>query len=124
MELTATLSDSDVALLTRTASSPDTLTWAWFRGSSVIAGATGATYTPVVGDVGSILKAKATYRDNEDTENDKTAETAFVYAVRAKPETNIAPAFPTQVDDDDGPDSGDSGEHAFWTEHRSACCSE
>ena len=91
VELTATLSDSDVVV-------EDTPTWMWFRGSSVIAGAVGSTYTPVVGDVGSILKAKATYMDGEDDENDKTAEAAFVYAVRAKPETNIVPAFPTQGD--------------------------
>ena len=89
VELTATLSDSDVMV-------DGTLTWMWFRGSSVIAGAVGATYTPMPGDVGSILKAKATYMDGEDAENDKTAEAASVHAVRAKPETNIAPAFPTQ----------------------------
>ena len=97
VELTATLSDSDGP--NEDGQFTGTPTWAWFRGSSVIAGATGDTYTPVVGDVGSILKVKATYMDGEDDENDKTVETAFVYAVRAKPETNIAPAFPTQGDD-------------------------
>ena len=37
--------------------------------------------------------------DGEDADNDKTAEAASVHAVRAKPETNIAPAFPTQGTD-------------------------
>ena len=116
--LTATLSDSDVVVERH---SP---TWMWFRGSSVIAGAVDATYTPMPGDVGSILEAKATYMDGEDADNDKTAEAASVHAVRAKPETNIAPAFPTLGTDGTDPDSGGGGEHAFGTGHRSACCSE
>ena len=85
--LTADLTDSDGVV-------EDTATWMWFRGNDIIAGAIGATYTPMAGDVGSVLKAKATYRDGEDTENDKNAEAASVHAVRAKPATNIAPAFP------------------------------
>ena len=91
--LTATLSDSDEVV-------DGTLTWMWFQGSSVIAGAVGAMYTPMPGDVGSILKAKATYRDGEDADNDKTAEAASAHAVRAKPATNIAPAFPSQQGND------------------------
>ena len=71
VELTATLSDSDVEV-------SSTPTWMWFRGSSVIAGAVGTTYTPMPGDVGSILKAKATYMDGEDAENDKTAEAVLL----------------------------------------------
>ena len=90
VELTATLSDSDMVV-------DGTPTWMWYRGSSVIAGAVGATYTPMPGDVGSILEAKATYMDGEDAENDKTAEATSAHAVRAKPETNIAPAFPTPI---------------------------
>ena len=88
VELTATLVDSDVV--------DGIVTWMWFRGNDIIAGAIGDTYTPMAGDVGSILKAKATYRDGEDTENDKNAEAASVHAVRAKPATNIAPTFPDQ----------------------------
>ena len=58
--ITATLSDPDnpgeaLAELVD-------LTWEWLRGEDVIAGATGATYTPMVADVGSVLTAKATYR--------------------------------------------------------------
>ena len=86
--LTATLVDSDGV--------SGTATWMWFRGNDIIAGAVGDTYTPMAGDVGSVLKAKATYRDGEDTENDKNAEAASVHAVRAKPDTNIAPTFPDQ----------------------------
>ena len=93
--LTATLTDSDMV-------SDDTATWMWFRGSNVIAGAVGVTYTPIAGDVGYVLKVKATYRDGEDTENDKNAEAASVRAVRAKPATNIPPAFPDQVLTEDG----------------------
>ena len=88
--LTAALVDSDSDGVS------DTATWMWFRGNDIIAGAVGDTYTPMAGDVGSILKAKATYRDGEDTENDKNAEAASVHAVRAKPATNIAPTFPDQ----------------------------
>ena len=86
--LTATLTDSDVV--------SGTPTWMWFRGNDIIAGAIGDTYTPMAGDVGSVLKAKATYRDGEDTKNDKNAEAPSVHAVRAKPATNIAPTFPDQ----------------------------
>ena len=96
--LTATLVDSDVV--------SDTATWMWFRGNDIIAGGIGDTYTPMAGDVGSVLKAKATYRDGEDTENDKNAEEASVHAVRAKPATNIAPAFPDQDSTTNGPQTG------------------
>ena len=101
IELTATLTDPDeVTQENLNGTVSDDATWQWFRGSSVIAGAVGATYTPMPGDIGFILKAKATYMDGEDDENDKTAEAASVHPVRAKPETNIAPAFPTLVDDE------------------------
>ena len=120
--LTAALVDSDSDGVS------DTATWMWFRGNDIIAGAVGDTYTPMAGDVGSILKAKATYRDGEDTENDKNAEAASVNAVRAKPATNIPPAFPDQVLTEDwssdGADSDGGGEHAFWAEHRGGGCGE
>ena len=88
--LTADLTDSDVVV-------DGTVTWMWFRGSSVIVNATTATYEPVVGDIGSVLKAKATYRDGEDTENDKNAEGRSVRSVRRVPTGgNNDPAFPDQ----------------------------
>ena len=92
--LTATLRDSDVVR-------NGTPTWQWFRGSSAIVDATNAEYTPVTGDAGSRLKAKVTYRDGEDTENDKTAEgSSAPRSVRSVPTSgNILPVFPTQGDD-------------------------
>ena len=86
--VTATLADPDVAA--------GTPTWTWYQGSNVIAGASSATYTPLPGDVGFLLKAKATYRDGEDADTDKIAEAASVHAVRAAPDSNIIPTFPDQ----------------------------
>ena len=96
--ITATISDPD---------NPDQatvelvdLTWEWLRGEDIIAGATGATYTPMVTDVGSVLTARASYQDAEG--EDKTAEIESAHAVRAKPDTNTAPAFPDQDPSDTG----------------------
>ena len=78
----------------------NSVTWEWFRGNAEIAGAAAATYTPMAGDVGFVLTAKATYKDDEndkeeeDDENTKSKEAASDYAVRAKPATNFVPAFP------------------------------
>ena len=94
--MTATLTDGDGGGTT------DTPTWEWYRGSDIIAGAVSDTYTPMAGDVGSVLTARATYRDAEDTDNDKTAEVASAYAVRAAPATNIPPAFPDTDSDTAG----------------------
>ena len=90
--ITATLSDPDNPSLTATPLVD--LTWEWLRGEDVIAGATGATYTPMVTDVGSVLTARASYEDTEG--EDKTAEIESAHAVRAKPDTNTPPAFPDQ----------------------------
>ena len=47
------------------------------------------------GDVGSKLKAKATYRDGEDADNDKNAEGSSARSVRSVPAGgNTDPAFP------------------------------
>ena len=121
VELTATLVDSDGV--------SGTVTWMWFRGSSVIVNETTATYEPVVGDIGSVLKAKATYRDGEDTDNDKNAEGRSARSVRRVPTGgNTDPAFPDQnpsTDDDrDGADSDGGGEHAIWAEHRGGGCGD
>ncbi len=90
--ITATLSDPDNPDLDATPLVD--LTWEWLRGEDVIAGATGATYTPMVTDVGSVLTARASYEDAEG--EDKTAEIESAHAVRAKPDTNAPPAFPDQ----------------------------
>ncbi len=90
-ELTAELDDPDAGGTTATP------TWTWFRGGSVIVGATTAAYTPVVGDVGSVLTAKATYRDAEDANTDKTAQGSSSRSVRRAPSGGTsAPAFPDQ----------------------------
>ena len=91
VEITATLTDPDGG---GTTASP---TWMWLRGSSVIVDETGAAYTPVVGDIGSVLTAKATYRDAEDEETDKTAQGRSSRSVRRVPTGgNTPPAFPDQ----------------------------
>ena len=89
--ITATLSDPDNPDL----DTPVTeLEWEWLRGQVVIAGATGATYTPMTTDVGSVLTARATYKDAEDSDDNKTAEIESAHVVRATPDTNTPPAFP------------------------------
>ena len=87
--LTATLVDSDGVV-------SGTPAWMWFRGSSVIVSETSTTYVPVVGDIGFILEARATYRDGEDTKNDKTAVGRSARSVLSEPNSNTAPAFPDQ----------------------------
>ena len=96
--ITAALSDPDNPDLD--ANALVGLTWEWLRGEDVIAGATGATYTPMVTDVGSVLTARASYEDAEG--EDKTAEIESAHAVRAKPDTNTPPAFPDQDSNIDG----------------------
>ena len=86
--ITATLADPDGG---GTTASP---AWSWLRGSTVIEGAADAAYTPVQADAGSYLTAKATYRDAEDTDNDKTAEGRSYRPVRSAPSGTSAPAFP------------------------------
>ena len=90
--ITATLTDPDNP--DQSATPLADLTWEWLRGQEVIAGATGATYTPMPGDVGFVLTAKATYKDAEDADNEKTAEIQSAHAVRAKPTTNTPPQYP------------------------------
>ena len=91
VKITATLADPDNETVA-------TVTWQWYRGSTVIAGATAgagkvmSSYTPVDGDVGSVLRAKAMYDDEED--EDKTAQEDSAHAVREAPEANIRPTFP------------------------------
>ena len=55
------------------------LTWQWQRGTTNIPGATSATYTPVLADVGSTLRAVASYTDAHDP--GKTATSAATSAV-------------------------------------------
>ena len=88
VEITATLADPDGG---GTTASP---TWSWLRGTTVIEGAATGSYTPVQADAGSFLTARATYRDAEDADTDKTAQGRSYRAVRSAPSGTSAPAFP------------------------------
>ena len=94
--ITATLADPD------TITAQGTISWQWSRGRSPIVGAndgvgtTSSSYTPAAGDVGSVLRATATYRDAEDTDNDKTAQEVSYRSIRRAPEINTNPLFPDQ----------------------------
>ena len=91
--ITATLTDPDEV-------TESTVTWQWYRGNSPISGATAgaetatSVYTPMAGDVGSVLRATAMYDDDED--EDKTARENSYRGVRLAPETNTDPVFPDQ----------------------------
>ena len=54
-----------------------------------------STYTPAVGDVGSVVRATAMYDDGEG--DDKTAQEDSANAVREAPTSNVPPTFPTPV---------------------------
>ena len=113
--ITATLTDPDIIDATDQA----TVTWQWYRGNSPIAGATDAdvtnavatsAYTPIAGDVGSVLRAVAMYDDAED--EDKTAQGDSAHAVREAPESNIPPTFPNQDPGGDTPTTNQTREIA------------
>ena len=88
--LTATLTDPDGSIsniIWQWASSPDgTPNWA------TISGAASATYTPVDGDVGSYLRAVASYTDSHGP--GKTATAVSANQVRAAPPVPEPPVFP------------------------------
>ena len=88
-QLTATLTDPD---------GTDTgTTWQWAKASSKngtygnITGATSGSYTPTDGDVGSYLRATASYTDPEGS--GKSAMVTSEYAVQEIRATNRAPRF-------------------------------
>ena len=88
-QLTTTLTDPD--------GDPSGVTWQWAKASSAngtygnISGATSSRYTPVDGDVGSYLRATASYTDPEDS--GKSAMARSEYAVQEIRATNRAPRF-------------------------------
>ncbi len=91
--LTAALEDGD---------GPTGVAWQWYRASSrgssgtAIANADSATYTPGADDVGSYLRAVATYDDGFDTGN--TAAVVTVNRVQVVTPGNEAPVFPADGD--------------------------
>ena len=87
--LTATLDDDD---------DPTGITWQWYRTSSrgstgtAITSATFRFYTPVADDVGSYLRAVASYDDGHGT--GKTASAVSANRVQAAPPDPEPPVFP------------------------------
>ena len=126
--ITATLDDPDTETVNTIT---NTITWQWYRGSSPITGAVdGASsitsmYTPKTGDVGSRLRARAMYDDDEG--EDKTAQEDSANSVRRAPDPNTDPVFPDQDLNTDGrsdrADQGSGGEHACGQESRRSRCS-
>ncbi|QYW02594.1 whisker protein [Stenotrophomonas phage Marzo] len=55
-----------------------TFTYAWFRGTTAISGATSKTYTLVAADAGSTVKVRVTGTNSEGTANAESAPTASV----------------------------------------------
>ena len=109
----ATLTDPDNIMIDNPTGSIMTgVTWQWYRGSSEIVGAIQNPYTPMAGDVGSRLRATATYRDAEDIDNDKTAQGDSANAAREAPASNIPPQFPDQTPGDSALDKGQDREVA------------
>ena len=97
----ATLTDPDGA-------TESTVTWQWERGNSPITnaneggGSNESVYTPAAGDIGSTLRAVATYRDGEDEDEDKSARGVSFRSVRSAPGSNTPPVFPDQDLNADG----------------------
>ena len=93
--LTATLEDDD---------GPTGTTWQWYRTSSrgstgaVITNANSRFYTPVADDVGSYLRAVASYDDGHG--DDKSATAVSANRVQEAPLTPEPPVFPADGDYD------------------------
>ena len=89
--------------ITAELSDPDGITtqaqWRWSRSSdglsgwTNISGATTRNYTPVETDVGSYLRATATYEDAQSEDVEKVAHGVSANPVLAKPHINQAPEF-------------------------------
>ena len=98
---TATLTDPDGGITGTT--------WQWAKASSIdgsytdIEDETLMAYTPDDADIGSHLRATASYTDAEGS--DKSAMMMSEHAVQAVPGANKPPVFPDQDPDDDGDQS-------------------
>ena len=107
----ATLTDPDSVSDTNTTGSITTgVTWKWAKASSrngsytdIEEDATSMSYTPVDADIGSYLRATASYTDGEGS--DKSAMAMSDNSVQRRPGTNEAPVFPDQDPDDPGDQS-------------------
>ena len=80
--LTASATDGDMSGNAKAVTSP---TWRWYKGSSAISGETGITYTVTTADVGSRIRAEATYRVGDSRSQERASLTSDypVLAVRA-----------------------------------------
>ena len=91
-KLTAAVTDPDGDITS------GSLSWQWSSSTTSngtftdISGATDEEYTSVAADVGKFLKAKATYKDPQSTEVEKTAEAVTSDAITA---SNAEPEFPS-----------------------------
>ena len=104
LTITGTLSGGEqlVATLTDPDGTPTSVTWQWARGSSAtgsfagISGATAQSYTTVADDVGSYLRARATYTDPEGSGKSANAvSSAEVEASNSEPEFSSNTAIRT-----------------------------
>lgn len=82
---------------TVTGSPTPSLAYAWLADDVVISGATSITYSPVVGDVGAVIKFRATATNSEGSAVSTSVETAAVEAeeVLAAPIITAQPANQT-----------------------------
>ena len=93
-EVEAVLTDPDGAV--------SGATWQWSRSDtkdgnySNISEATSASYSPVSGDAGKYLRAKASYTDGEGS--GKTAQAVSATGVREAPDSNHRPVFTVNSD--------------------------
>ena len=69
--LTASATDGDIAGPTKDVGDSQSVTWRWYRGGSLISGATTESYEVKIPDTRSRIRVEATYRvgDNADQEN-------------------------------------------------------
>ncbi len=67
----------------------------WSSGWAAISGATTDTYTPVAGDVGDYLRAKASYTNAGGTQVSAYGMSAYPVRAAPAPGTNVAPTFAT-----------------------------
>ena len=99
IQLTANLTDGDGQI--------SSTTWQWARSSDMsewtdIDGAKSRSYTPAIADIGSYLRATATYNDRRG--DGKMASLVSENDVEAETTSNAAPEFPKEDSDEDGTD--------------------
>ena len=102
--LTATATDGDILGATKTVA--ENVTWRWYRGSTAIKGATGATYTVGGEDIGKRIKVEVGYTVSSGQE--ESASLISDYPVLADQTSNDVPEF-SQTDIKRSISEGDKG---------------